>query len=541
MSIATLAENTARGSTPGLNPQRWWVLAVMSLSAFMIFLDNTIVNTALPSIARDLNASTSTLQWVVDGYTLILAGLLLAAGMMGDRFGRRRFLAIGMLIFGAASAGAALATSSEALILFRALQGAGAALVLPATLSIITDVFPRAERATAIGIWTGVGALGIGLGPALGGVLVDEISWSAVFWLHLPIVALALVGLRLVPESRGSRLLGLDIRGAILATGGLLAVVFGIIQSGEAGWAAPQIVAAFAIGAALLAAFAIVELRARTPMLPFRFFRQRDFTGAVLIIGLVFFAIIVTFFFLTQYFQIVQGKSALTAGLFTLPMAGMMLVGAPLSGILNKSVGPKVLVSIAGLVAAFGMVWLTQLDADSSYGTVVIGLLAFGFGGGMAETPLTDTVMAAVPVDDAGIGSAINDVSRELGAALGIAITGSIVSGLYRGNVEDRLTGAVPDSLVETVGQGIGVAAVAAQTLPADLAAVVTDAANLAFVDAFTSGLFISAAFMVAATLVGLLLIPWRMRTHQMEHDELGVPQGTPEEGGAMPKQAEAA
>ena len=542
MSIATLAGTTARGSTPGLNPQRWWVLAVMSLSAFMIFLDNTVVNTALPSIARDLNVSTTTLQWVVDGYTLILAGLLLAAGMMGDRFGRRRFLAIGMLIFGAASAGAALATSSEALILFRGLQGAGAALVLPATLSIITSVFPRAERATAIGIWTGVGALGIGLGPALGGVLVDEISWSAVFWLHLPIVAVALVGLRLVPESRDSRFLGLDIRGAILATGGLLAVVFGIIQSGEAGWAAPQIVAAFAIGAALLAAFAIVELRARTPMLPFRFFRQRDFTGAVLIIGLVFFAIIVTFFFLTQYFQIVQGKSALTAGLFTLPMAGMMLVGAPLSGILNKSVGPKVLVSIAGLVAAFGMVWLTQLDADSSYGTVVIGLLAFGVGAGMAETPLTDTVMAAVPVDDAGIGSAINDVSRELGAALGIAITGSIVSGLYRGNVEDGLTGAVPDSLVETVGQGIGVAAVAAQTLPADLAVVVTDAANLAFVDAFTSGLFVSAAFMVAATLVGLLLIPWRMRTDQMEHDAIGVPKGTPEEGGAaVPKQAEAA
>ena len=545
MSIATLAGTTARGSTPGLNPQRWWVLAVMSLSAFMIFLDNTVVNTALPSIARDLNASTTTLQWVVDGYTLILAGLLLAAGMMGDRFGRRRFLAIGILIFGAASAGAALATSSEALILFRGLQGAGAALVLPATLSIITNVFPRAERATAIDIWTGVGALGIGLGPALGGVLVDEISWSAVFWLHLPIVAVALVGLRLVPESRDSRFLGLDIRGAILATGGLLAVVFGIIQSGEAGWAAPQIVAAFAIGAALLAAFAIVELRARTPMLPFRFFRQRDFTGAVLIIGLVFFAIIVTFFFLTQYFQIVQGKSALTAGLFTLPMAGMMLVGAPLSGILNKSVGPKVLVSIAGLVAAFGMVWLTQLDADSSYGTVVIGLLAFGFGAGMAETPLTDTVMAAVPVDDAGIGSAINDVSRELGAALGIAITGSIVSGLYRGNVEDGLTGAVPDSLVETVGQGIGVAAVAAvaaQTLPADLAVVVTDAANLAFVDAFTSGLFVSAAFMVAATLVGLLLIPWRMRTDQMEHDAIGVPKGTPEEGGAaVPKQAEAA
>jgi EmrB/QacA subfamily drug resistance transporter len=478
----------------------------------------------------------------VDGYTLILAGLLLAAGMMGDRFGRRRFLGIGMVIFGAASAGAALATSSETLILFRGIQGAGAALVLPATLSIITDVFPRAERSKAIGVWTGVGALGLGLGPVLGGVLVDEIAWSAVFWLHLPIVALALFGLRLVPESRDSRCLGLDIRGAILATGGLLAVVFAIIQSSDAGWAAPEIVGAFGIGVALLATFALVELRARTPMLPFHFFRRRDFTGAVLIIGLVFFAVTVTFFFLSQYFQLVQGRSAFTAGIFTLPMAGMMLVGAPISGVLTKSVGPKVLVSVAGLVAAFGMVWLTQLDVNSGYGTIVIGLMAFGFGGGMALAPLTDTVMAAVPLDDAGIGSAMNDVSRELGASLGIAITGSIVSGIYRSNVEDSLTGAVSDSVVESVGQGIGVSAVAAQALPADLAAVVTDAANLAFVDAFTTGLFVSAGFMMVATLASILLIPWRMRTRQVEHDDIIVPATTDETGVvAKPSEAEAA
>ena len=541
MAIKALtSSNSAASGAPSVH--RWWVLAVMSLSAFMVFLDNTVVNTALPSIARDLNASTATLQWVVDGYTLILAGLLLAAGMMGDRFGRRRFLAIGMVIFGAASAGAALATSSETLILFRGIQGAGAALVLPATLSIITDVFPRAERSKAIGVWTGVGALGLGLGPVLGGVLVDEIAWSAVFWLHLPIVALALFGLRLVPESRDSRCLGLDIRGAILATGGLLAVVFAIIQSSDAGWAAPEIVAAFGIGVALLATFALVELRARTPMLPFHFFRRRDFTGAVLIIGLVFFAVTVTFFFLSQYFQLVQGRSAFTAGIYTLPMAGMMLVGAPISGVLTKSVGPKVLVSVAGLVAAFGMVWLTQLDVNSGYGTIVIGLMAFGFGGGMALAPLTDTVMAAVPLDDAGIGSAMNDVSRELGASLGIAITGSIVSGIYRSNVEDSLTGAVSDSVVESVGEGIGVSAVAAQALPADLAAVVTDAANLAFVDAFTTGLFVSAGFMVVATLVSFLLIPWRMRTRQVEHDDVIVPAGASEVGVvAVPSEAEAA
>ena len=306
------------GAAPPL-ASRWWVLAVMSLSTFMVFLDNTVVNTALPSISRDLNASTATLQWVIDGYTLVLAGLLLLGGTMGDRYGRRRFLTWGMVIFGLGAVGAALANSAETLILMRGVQGVGAAFVLPATLSIITDVFPREERAKAIGIWTGVGALAIGVGPVVGGALVDELGWNAVFWMHIPVVLLALAGLRIVPESRDGRRLGLDLPGAVLATGGLLAVVYAIIQGNEAGWTSPEIVIAFGAGIAMLAAFAFVELRARAPMLPLRFFRQRDFNGAVLVIGLIFFAIIVTFFFLTQFFQIVQGKSAFTAGLYLLP------------------------------------------------------------------------------------------------------------------------------------------------------------------------------------------------------------------------------
>ena len=518
MSI-TNALTAAPAKIGPASARRWWVLLVMSLATLMIFLDNTVVNTALPSIARDLNASTSTLQWVVDGYTLILASLVLLGGTIGDRFGRRRLFAVGMVIFGAASAGAALADSSGTLILMRAIQGAGAAMVLPATLSIITDVFPREERSKAIGIWAGVGALGLGIGPAFGGFLVDEFNWNAVFLMQLPIVAAALIGLRVVPESKDSRRLPLDVPGALLGTGGLLAVVYSLIQGNDAGWLSREILGGFGLGAALLAGFVVVELRSRAPMLPLRFFRQRDFTGAVLIIGLVFFAISATFFFLTQFFQIVQDKSALTAGSYLLPMAGMMMVGAPIAGVLSKSVGPKVLVSIAGLVAAFGMIWLTQLDVDSSYVTIVIGLLAFGFGAGMAEVPLTDTVMAAVPVDDAGIGSAVNDVSRELGATLGIAITGSVVSSLYTGNVGDSLTGAVSPELVDTVGEGIGVAAIAAQSLPADLAATVTAATNLAFVDAFSTGLWISAGFMAAATVVALLMIPWKMRRKQAEHE----------------------
>ncbi|PZC47645.1 MAG: MFS family permease [Chloroflexi bacterium] len=446
-----------------------------------------------------------------------LAGLLLVGGTMGDRFGRRRFLTMGMVIFGLGAVGAALAADATTLILMRGVQGVGAAFVLPATLSIVTDVFPREERAKAIGIWTGVGALAIAVGPVVGGFLVDQLNWNAVFWMHIPVVVLTLVGLRIVPESRDSRFLGLDLPGAVLATGGLLALVYAIIQGNESGWTSPEIVAAFLVGAGLLAAFAAVELRSASPMLPLRFFRQRDFNGAVIVIGLIFFAMMVTFFFLTQFFQIVQGESAFTAGLYILPTAGMMMVGAPLSGLLEHKVGPRILVVAAGVAVVFGLVWLSGVQADTSYGYIAIGLAAFGFGGGMALAPLTDTVMAAVPVNDAGIGSAVNDVSRELGAALGIAIVGSIVSSIYSGNVEDSLSGVVDAELVETASEGIGVASVAAQSVPADIAATVIAATNTAFIDAFTTGLLIRAGFMAAATLAAVVLLPNRMRETQAE------------------------
>ena len=318
------------------DPRRWWVLAVMSLSIFMVFVDGTVVNTALPAISRDLGATTAELQWVADGYILILAGLLLVGGSIGDRFGRRRWLAIGMAIFGAAAVGAALSTNVETLIVFRGLQGLGAALVMPATLSILTAVFPRGECATAMG------AMGAATGPALGGYLVDEISWSAVFWLHLPIVGAALAGLAIVLESRNSRKLPLDVPGAFLATGGLVALVFAIIQGNEAGWLrAPEIVGAFSLAVVLLVSFVVVEARSAAPMLPLRFFRQRDFTGAVIVIGITFFALFGVFFFLTQFFQLVQGKSTLAAGLLITPAALGMMVSSILGGGAEPDGGPE--------------------------------------------------------------------------------------------------------------------------------------------------------------------------------------------------------
>ena len=506
------------------SPTRWLVLAVMSLGIFLILVDNTIVNTALPAISRDLSASTSTLQWVIDSYTLVLAGLLLLGGTIGDRFGRRQWMAIGMSIFGLAAVGAAFSTNAESLIAFRALQGVGAALVMPATLSILTDVFSRKERALAIGIWTGVGGLGIGMGPAIGGYLVDEFGWAAVFLMHVPIVLLALAGLFfLVPDSKDERERKLDVPGGLLATGGLVALGYGIIQGTEAGWTSGEIIGSFVVAVALLTAFIMVELRTAEPMLPLQLFRQKDFTGGVIIIGLIFFALFVTFFFLTQYFQLVQGRSAFEAGLLiVIPAAGMM-VGAPIAGLLVKRIGPRILLLGALTSMAAGLLLFLRLEVDTSTLQIAISLFTFGIGVGSAMAPLTDTVMAAVPVNDAGVGSAANDVSRELGAALGIAIVGSLVNGIYRNNIDESLGGVVPASAVESAKEGIGIAVLGSEGLPVDVAAQVVSAANVAFVDAITFGFAVSIGVLVVAAIAALTLLPNKMRETQVEVDDFGA------------------
>jgi EmrB/QacA subfamily drug resistance transporter len=452
---------------------------------------------------------------VIDSYVLLLAGLLLLAGSVGDRFGRRRWMAVGLVIFGAASSGAALATSTSFLIAMRGAQGLGAAFVLPATLSIITDVFPRHERAKAIGIWTGVGALAIGVGPALGGYLVTHVGWSAVFWLHVPIVLAALVGLIIVPESRDERKLGLDVPGAILGTAGMTSLVFGIIQGSEAGWTSPQILGAFALAGALLSAFLIVELRTTHPMLPLRFFRQRDFTGAVLVIGMIVFAMLSAFFSLTQFLQLVQGRSAFQAGLLIISAATAMMVGAPIAGTLVRSIGPRYLAAIGIVSMTMGMMLLSGLRIDGGTLQVIAPLALFGFGGGLVLAPLTDTVMAAVPVEDAGVGSAVNDVSRELGGALGVAVIGTIVNGLYSSNVAGSLAGSAPPRLLEVAREGIGGAVVASTGVAERSVGSFLDAANRAFVDAIRTGFRISAAILVATLVAALTLLPNKMRRSQ--------------------------
>jgi EmrB/QacA subfamily drug resistance transporter len=506
-----------RSASTNVEPRRWWVLAVMSVGTLMVFLDDTVVNTALPRISVDLHASTSALQWVIDAYVLLLAGLLLLCGSIGDRYGRKRMMTSGLVVFGLAAAGAALANNTGQLIAMRALQGLGAALVLPATLSIIVSVFPRQERAKAIAVWTAVGGLGIALGPVAGGWLIESSGWSAAFWLFIPLVVAALAGMTVVPESRDPRRVGLDVPGAVFGTAGLTAVVYGIIRAGEIGWSADVVLASFTAAAVLLAAFAVIEARASAPMLPMRFLRERDLVGAVLLIGIVLFAMFVTFFFLTQYFQIVQGRSPLEAGLLLVAPAIGMIVGSGIAGKLIHTAGPRVLSVTMVVVVLLPLVVLAAIIEPSTNAWLIFLLLGFfGLGAGLGMPAMTDTVMAAVPERDAGVGSALNDVSRQLGGALGVAIIGSVVNHAYRSSLADH-AGNLKPAARHAAGEGIGGASRVAASLPPEAARELTRSANDAFVHAITRGFAISAAVLLAALVVAVTMIPRRMRAAQAE------------------------
>ncbi|MGI9622550.1 MAG: MFS transporter [Acidimicrobiales bacterium] len=521
-SIEPNAGQPAQGYAEEGDPRKWLILAIMSIGTLIVFLDLTVVNTALPSISRDLQASTSDLQWVVDSYVLALAGLLMLAGSIGDRYGRRRWMTFGLVVFALGSVVGAMAGDIGMLIAGRTIQGVGAAFVLPATLSIVTNAFPRHERARAIAVWTAVSGMGIGLGPAIGGYLVDRWDWSAAFWIHIPIIAVALIGQLFVPESRDDRHVGLDIPGSITATLGITALVFGIIQGGEAGWTSPLIIGSFLVAAVSLVSFIAIEKRADYPMLPLHFFKNRDFTGSVAVIGIMFFAGPAAFFFMTQFFQIVQGRDAFEAGLLILPNAGAIIIASVAATKLIGPLGPRRLVMISVAIMAVATAIFTGIDPSWSATREILVISMFGFGFGLGMPALTDAVMASVPVEDAGVGSAVNDVSRELGSALGVAIIGTFISGIYRGNVDDRLSGQVPDDVIETAQEGIGVIAAVAPSLPDDVGATAFDGSSQAFVDAMTSGFWLSAGVLVLGVLVAAWLLPNEVRADQVTREDDG-------------------
>jgi EmrB/QacA subfamily drug resistance transporter len=492
------------------DPRRWWTLAVLCLSLIVISLDNTILNVALPTLERELGASSSQLQWIVDSYMLVFAGLLLTAGALGDRFGRRRALSLGLLIFGAASALSAVATSPGMLIASRALMGVGGAFIMPSTLSILTNVFPAGERAKAIGIWAGVAGIGIAIGPISGGWLVEHASWSWIFLVNVPVVAIALLGGRLlVPESKDPAAPRLDIPGFALSIAGLTTLVWAIIEAPARGWTDVAVLAAFGAAALALAAFVVHELRTREPMLGVRLFRNRRFSASSVAISLAFFALFGTVFFLTQYLQAVLGYSALEAGVRTLPVAGGLILGGPLSAKLAERIGTKVVVAAGLALVATGLALLGFAEADAGYAPIALAQVILGFGMGNAMAPATEAIMGSLPLEKASVGSAVNDATRTTGGALGVAILGSVLSSGYRGGMEDA-AGGLPAPAMEVAQDSLSGGMAIAARVGGPEGQRIAAAAQDAFVSGMHAAAFVAAGIALAGAVVALLWLPAR-------------------------------
>jgi EmrB/QacA subfamily drug resistance transporter len=404
-----------------------WTFAITSLALFMVVLDNLVVTMALPSIRADLGGGLADLEWTVNAYTLTFAVLLLTGAALGERFGRRRLFAIGLAIFTGGSAAAALAPSLELLIAARALQGAGGALVMPLSLTLLSAAFPAERRGLALGAWSGVSGLAIGLGPIVGGAVVEGVSWQWIFWLNVPIGALTLpLALWRLSESRGSA--GrLDFAGLALAGLGLLGLVYGLVRGNQAGWASGEVVLPLVAGAALIAAFVGWELRASAPMLPMRFFRSRSFAATNGVTFLMYLGLFGSVFLLSQYLQTAHGYSPLEAGIRTLPWTAMPLFVAPVAGALSDRVGGRPLM-IAGLaLQATALAWIAAIASPTApYLELVPGFAAAGVGMALVFAPISNVVLGAVRPDEAGPASGANNAIRELGGVFGIAVLAAI-------------------------------------------------------------------------------------------------------------------
>ncbi len=488
--------------------RRWWALLALCLSLVVIGMDNTILNVALPTLVRDLQADASELQWIVDSYVLVFAGLLLTMGALGDRFGRRLSLNAGFVIFGAGSIASAFAPSAAALIGTRALMGVGSALIMPSTLSIITNIFPSKERGRAIAVWAAVAGAGIVAGPVVGGWLLEHFWWGSVFLINVPIIAIALiVGGFLVPESKDPAATPLDPVGALLSIGGLTALVYGIIEAPDNGWTHAITLSAFGIAMVLLALFLVWELRIDHPMLRISFFKNPRFTAASLAITLVFFALFGTVFLLTQHLQFVLGYSPLQAGFRVTPIATLILA-APISARLVEKVGTKAVVAGGLVIVAASLTLLAGIDATSGYGPIAAALSALGLGMGATMAPATDSIMGSLPLAKAGVGSAMNDTTRMVGGALGVAVIGSIVSSGYTSSIQPTLA-MLPSQAAAVAGDSIGGALqVAGRIGPAG--DQLSSAARLAFVDAMGNAVLVAAAVALFGAMIVLAFLPSR-------------------------------
>ena len=487
------------------------VLAVMCLAVFTVNVDTTIVNVTLPTLVAELGATTRDLQWIVDSYLLVFAALVLAFGSLSDRYGRRAVLVLGLAVFGVGNTLAAFTDTPRELIAARAFTGIGAAAVFPTTLSILTQVFrERAARARAIGLWGASTGLAVAFGPITGGALLEQFWWGSTFLVKLPValVASALVVL-LVPDSRDPEAPRIDVPGLVLSALGLGVLVYTIIEAPGHGWGSSRTLLGFAAAAALFAAFVRHERRTTQPMLDLRLFADRRFTAAALSITVSFFALFGFIFLITQYFQFLRGYSPLETGVRILPVALCVAIGSIAGTLLVVRLGNKAVVTTGLLLLSVAYAWVSTASGATSYLEIAGQMVFLGLGMGLTSAPATESIMGAVETDKAGIGSAVNDATREVGGTLGVAVIGSVFASLYSSQVR-ALPEDVPAEVARTAQESVGAAFTLADQLPAGPAELVRAAAEQGFFDGLAAGCLVASGVALAGAAVAALALPAR-------------------------------
>jgi len=495
--------------------RRWLLLPVLCLSVFLVVVDNTIVNVALPSFARHLHASNSSLQWIVDAYSLPFAGLLLAGGGVGDRLGRKRTMQVALVCFGAFSALAAFAGSTTSLIVARALMGAAAAFIFPTGLAILTTLFTdSSERAKAIGIWSATTGIAVALGPITGGLLLEHFWVGSIFLVNVPIVLAAVVlGEVFLPESEARSGFPFDVRGLLVGTVGVTSLVYTIIEGPTWAWTSPRTLGLLCASIAVLASFAVIELRTDGPLLDVRVFQNRRFTVGATSISVAFFALFGFIFLITQYFQLVRGYSALSAGVRTLPFAVTAAVTTPLGAVLALRIGARWVVG-AGLAAmGGGLVIAATMPLDAPYlGPVVASMVLLSLGLSLTTAPSTEAVMGSLRLDQVGAGAAVNNTTRELGGTLGVAVLGSVFASAFAPRVLASLRAlGVPHGATAAAGVSMAQAVAVSRQLPVALQGPAMRASQSAFIHALHAASAAGAVVAFAGAVLAVSYLGGRM------------------------------
>lgn len=514
--------------------RRWWALAAIVLSALVIGLDITILVTALPTLAVELGATTSQLQWFSDAYTLALGGLLLPAGVLGDRFGRRRLLLAGLLLFGASSVIASQVSSPTGLIGMRALMGVGAAIIIPLSLSILPTLFSASERPRAVALATAGAFLGLPLGPLVAGWLLTHFAWGSIFLINAPVVALALLGVWfLVPESKDPQAPPIDWIGAVLVVAGVTGIVYAIIEEPGNGWGDPRVLISLIGGSLVLAAFVIWDLRARSPLVDLHLFLKPRFTWSTVAFTVSGFALTGALFILTPFLQIVQGNDAQGTGVRLLPMIVAIMVGGLSTDRLTAWLGTKIVVASGLFTTGAGLVVLSRAGADTVYGLVALALAIIGLGMGLAMPTAMDAVLGALPPAQTGAGTALSRTLQQIGASFGVAVLGSILNDSYRSALADPIA-ALPGPLQAGARSGVAGAVVVAHHVPIQTAHALLHAAYAAYAQGMSDVLLLCAGLMAVGALLVLLFLPARSAPADSEDESSGVPVPVPELAGKV-------